>query len=544
MKRDRAAEQTTTRRGAVRAVLAAGALALGSAAIAACGGGNGVVATGPPAPPGGHASYHWVVPTTGAAPSIAQENRSSGTTAWRMPGPGYEIGGQSAGAISGYVSSQAVAPGGSESIYVSAPGARTITIRVYRMGWYGGKGGRLMLVSRRLSARSQPPCTHRDTTGLTECRWHASLTFPIPSALTSGVYIAALRSSTGAHSDCLFVVRPAAIPPLLVQIPTSTYEAYNQWGGDSLYPGGKQVTVTGTGQGVEVSYDRPYASITGAGQFFVRDVAMVRFLERYGYQVGYTTSESVATEGRQLQGARALIDSGHSEYWSTGQRASFARALAHGTNLIFISSDTMAWTVRYGAASAASSQAGEPGHRVISYKQYSSADPDSGHPTGLNASGGAALMGSAYNGCITPRIAVAGPPVYRYFTWSPAPALQPSWLFSGTGVTSSTRIPGIVGYEFDQRTAESPPGTILVGSGASSSCGSESEPSPTKGNLAESTLYTAPSGAFVFATGTLGWLYGLYPVPEASPDAPLAPDPRVVAITRNVLARAQRGANE
>ena len=110
MKRDRAAEQTTTRRGAVRAVLAAGALALGSAAIAACGGGNGVVATGPPAPPGGHASYHWVVPTTGAAPSIAQENRSSGTTAWRMPGPGYEIGGQAAGAISGYVSSQAVAP--------------------------------------------------------------------------------------------------------------------------------------------------------------------------------------------------------------------------------------------------------------------------------------------------------------------------------------------------------------------------------------------------------------------------------------------------
>jgi len=66
---------------------------------------------------------------------------------------------------------------------------------------------------------------------------------------------------------------------------------------------------------------------------------------------------------------------------------------------------------------------------------------------------------------------------------------------------------------------------------------SESEPSPTKGTIAESTLYTAPSGALVFATGTLGWLYGLYPVPEASPDVPIAPDPRVVAITRNLLAR-------
>ncbi len=527
------------------AALTAAMLALVGAGLAGCGGSTGAIATAPAPPaPSGHALYHWVVPTTGLAPSIAQENREAGTTAWRMPGPSYEIGGAAGGAISGYVSSQAVAAGSSESVYVSAPGARTITIRVYRMGWYGGKGGRLVLVSRKLRVRSQPACTHRDSTGLTECRWHPSLSFPIPAALTSGVYIVALRSSAGAHSDCLFVIRPSRAPPLLVQIPTATYEAYNQWGGDSLYPGGKHVGVTGTGQGVEVSYDRPYATLTGAGEFFLRDVAIVRFLERYGYQTGYTTSESVATSAGQLEGARALIDVGHSEYWSSGQQRSFARALARGTNLIFISSDTMAWTVRYAPAGAASSQAGQPGHRMISYKQYASLDPDTRHPTGLTALGGAPLSGSAYNGCITPRIPVSGPPVYRYYPWSPAPGLHPSWLFSGTGVTSSTQIAGIVGYEFDQRTAASPPGTILLGSGASSLCGAESEPSPTKGYLAESTLYTAPSGAFVFATGTLGWLYGLSPVPEASPDVPLAPDPRVVAMTRNVLDRAQRGANE
>ena len=45
-------------------------------------------------------------------------------------------------------------------------------------------------------------------------------------------------------------------------------------------------------------------------------------------------------------------------------------------------------------------------------------------------------------------------------------------------------------------------------------------------------------GAFVFATGTLGWLYALSPVPQASPDAPRAPDARVVAMTRNLLAHA------
>jgi hypothetical protein len=68
-------------------------------------------------------------------------------------------------------------------------------------------------------------------------------------------------------------------------------------------------------------------------------------------------------------------------------------------------------------------------------------------------------------------------------------------------------------------------------------CGAELEPSPVRGSVAETTLYTARSGALVFATGTLGWEYALSPVPQASPDVPLAPDPRVVAMTRNLLAR-------
>jgi len=66
---------------------------------------------------------------------------------------------------------------------------------------------------------------------------------------------------------------------------------------------------------------------------------------------------------------------------------------------------------------------------------------------------------------------------------------------------------------------------------------SAQEPSPVRGQSADSTLYTARSGALVFATGTLGWEYALAPVPQASPDAPLKPDPWVVAMTRNLLAR-------
>jgi hypothetical protein len=437
------------------------------------------------------------------------------------------------------VAKQAVVPGEVERVYVEAPGARTVTIQLYRMGWYGETGGRLVLQSEPLPAIAQPPCSHRFATGLTECHWHATLSLPIPEALPSGVYIAKLHADTGAESDCLFVVRAARPSPLLVEIPTASYEAYNAWGGDSLYPGGsKPVGLTGTSQGVEVSYDRPYDSQTGAGQFFVREVAMVRFLERFGYPVSYTTIDSIDRDPGQVDGPRALVDVGHSEYWSERDKQAFRRAREGGTSLIFISSDTMAWRVRFAPATAASSQAGEPDHRIIAYKQNVALDPDRSEPTGLFPLGGADLVGSAYNGCITPRVAGPGPPVYRYYAWTPSPSLRPAWLFAGTGVTAGAQIPGIVGYELDQTAPATPQGALVVGEGAGVPCMTEREPSPVKGTVAHTTLYTAPSGALVFATGTLGWAYALSPVPQASPDAPTSPDPRVVAMTRALLARA------
>jgi hypothetical protein len=520
------------------ALLAASVCALCVLSVPACGGGG---RNPPPAGKGVAASYRWLVRTAGPAPSVAEENRAPGTTSWRLPGPASLLGGRAHGAIAGYVAEQAVTAGETESVYVSAPGARTVTAGVYRMGWYGGKGGRLVLQSVPLRAVRQPPCAHRGATGLTECRWHATLSFSIPPALASGVYIAKLRASTGAQSDCLFVVRPVRSPQLLVEIPTATYEAYNAWGGDSLYPGGEPVGVTGSTQGVEVSYDRPYDSETGAGQFFIREVAMVRFLERYGYPVGYTTIESIDGEPAQVTATRALIDVGHSEYWSAGAARAFAAARDRGTSLIFLSSDTMAWRVRFAPASHASSQAGRADHRIVAYKQYASSDPDPGARSGLFPLGGAALTGSAYDGCITPRVSQPGPPVYRYYDWRPSAALAPAWLFAGTGLSATSIVPGIVGYELDQRSPASPSGTLLLGTGPGVPCMPETEPSPIHGSVAETTLYTAPSGALVFASGTLGWEYALSPVPQASPDAPRAPDPRVVAMTRNLLGRVLAG---
>ncbi|HWX75267.1 MAG TPA: N,N-dimethylformamidase beta subunit family domain-containing protein [Solirubrobacteraceae bacterium] len=456
-----------------------------------------------------------------------------------MPGPRDLIGGEAHGRVEGYVASDVVAAGETERVYVDAPGSRKVTLSVYRMGWYDGRGGRLVLQSEPMPVARQPPCTHRSSTGLTECRWHPTLSFVIPPALASGVYTVKLDASDGAQADCIFVVRARKRARLLVELPTASWEAYNSWGGDSLYPGGKPVAVTGSTQGVEVSYDRPYATQTGAGQFFIREVAMVRYLERGGFPTSYTTIGSLDQDPAQARGARALIDVGHSEYWSTRAARAFAAARDGGTNLMFFSSDTVAWSVRFASATRASSEPGAPAHRIVAYKEYAARDPARMQQTGLFPLGGANLVGSAYDGCITPRVAQPGPPVYRFYSWAPALGLKPRWLFAQTGVTQAARIPGIVGYELDERTLASPPGTVVVGEGFGA-CAPQNEPAPVRGTLAQATLYTAPSGAFVFASGTLGWLYALSPVPQASPDAPRRPDARVAAMTRNLILHALR----
>ena len=318
------------------------------------------------------------------------------------------------------------------------------------MGWYQGLGGRLVLRSASLPVRRQPACTHVDETGLTECHWRPTLSFAIPAWLDSGVYIAKLSAGDGAESDCLFVVRALRPRPLLVEIPTASYEAYNAWGGDSLYPGGAdRVGVTHTNQGVEVSYDRPYQTQTGAGQFFIREVAIVRFLERYGYPVSYTTIESIDGDPGQTLGARALIDVGHSEYWSKRDQQAFAAARERGVNLVFLSSDTMAWRVRFKAATRASSQAGQPDHVIVAYKEFAASDPDRADPTGLTPGGGASLTGTAYDGCITPRVPSPDRPsiVTTRGILIPAsspdgcsltPASAPAAKFPASSATSST----------------------------------------------------------------------------------------------------------
>src|SRR5947209_1991038 len=119
--------------------------------LGGCGGAGGAGGShaAPGAPTARHASgpYRWLVRTTGAPPSIQSENALRGTTTWRLPGPIDQIGGLASGNVRGYASPETVSPGQTLRIAAEARGARHLRITIYRMGWYGGTGGRAVLVS-------------------------------------------------------------------------------------------------------------------------------------------------------------------------------------------------------------------------------------------------------------------------------------------------------------------------------------------------------------------------------------------------------------
>jgi hypothetical protein len=466
----------------------------------------------------------WLVSLQGQPASIAAENRLPGSRGWLLPPYSQRHGGR----VEGYFSAPDALPGERQRLYVNAPRARWVRATIYRIGWYAGAGGRLVAVTGHLTARRQPRCRHEPATGVTDCHWTHPLAFALPRSLLSGVYVVRLTTDRGATRECLFVVESRRPSPGLVLLPTATYEAYNSWGGDSLYPARLPVTETGTSQGVEVSFDRPYDSSSGAGEFFNGDVAMVRFLEQHGYPVSYATGEWLDAHPEAVRGRRLIADVGHSEYWSDRERAAVLRARDAGTNLAFFTSDTMAWRVRFTPGGRGSSAPGAAAHRIVAYKEHASADPR--REPAKFPGGAAGVAGVSYEECITPRIPPGTYPLYRYYSWRPGASLQPGWLFRGTGLKAGDEIPGIVGYELDRMTPKSPPGTVVAGSGTTP-CenGAPGE--------ADTTVYRARSGALVFATGTLGWELGLSPVPFVSPDAPTKPDPRLTRLTENVFER-------
>ena len=223
-----------------------------------------------------------------------------------------------------------------------------MSVGVFRLGWYGGTGARLVARWKDLSVAPQPEPTVDASTGLIVARWSTLLRITIPEDWVSGIYIAELYPRTGNAEYTTFIVRePTPQAPILWLSPVTTHEAYNNWGGKSLYHDNSSgaVTLAGDTRAVAVSFDRPYAEYRGAGRVLRWEYPFLRWMEGAGYDVGYAADLDLARNPGIVAGRKLIVIVGHPEYWSAGMRSTLEAAIAAGTNVAFFSSNEMYWQV-------------------------------------------------------------------------------------------------------------------------------------------------------------------------------------------------------
>ena len=283
---------------------------------------------------------------------VTDENLNVGSKGWVLSSQNSGTAAtDSVGQIKGYLSATSVNKGGSIDFKVTVNPVQKFTIEIYRVGWYGGNGGRLMKTIGPVTGVTQPACTRTGDTlaadnvtvlvpGLLECNWSSSYTLQVPSTWTSGIYLAKLKNAAGFDSGAVFVVRDDnRVANYLYEQPVNTYQAYNQYPegmGSSLYSG----DLSGLPKAVRVSFNRPYAGYSsnynGYGHFLEEEINLVKWLEREGYDVAYTTTVDTHAHGERLLNYRGIISGGHSEYWTSAERNAYESARNGKVNLLFL----------------------------------------------------------------------------------------------------------------------------------------------------------------------------------------------------------------
>ncbi len=237
-------------------------------------------------------------------------------------------------------------------------------IDIYRLGFYQGNRARFVTsISPSVPLpQIQPSCLSDSSTGLIDCgNWGISASWTVPSTATSGIYFVRLvRLDTGEVGAIMFIVRnDSSHSDILYQASDTTWQAYNDYGGNSLYAGNP------VGRAYKVSYNRPGNHMN---DFFIYEFGMFRFLEANGYDVTYFSGVDTDRNGALITQHKVFLSVGHDEYWSAGQRANVEAARAAGVNLAFFSGDEVSWKTRWEPSIDGTST---PYRTLVCYKESS-----------------------------------------------------------------------------------------------------------------------------------------------------------------------------
>ncbi|GAC1388743.1 MAG: hypothetical protein NVS4B11_11420 [Ktedonobacteraceae bacterium] len=448
--------------------------------------------------------------TTGNA--IVRENALPGTSSWVIPANREAV-----TQIQAYTSATYVLPGKSLSFYISTQlEGIHYWIDIYRLGWYGGFGGRLVSSLGEQVGHDQgyyDPSTHHlldcvsctvdKQSGLVEANWKSSYTMTVPPSWTTGVYLAKFTDANGMQSYAPFdVLNTDSTSTYVVVTPDTTYAAYNDWGGASLYESknGLFSESDATAKGTEVSFDRPYVQEAGSSQVLIFEANAIRWMEHQGYDLSYISNVNLHNVPSQLLKHKAYISLGHDEYWTKEMRDGVDYARNQGVGLAFLGANAAYWQMRFEPDSQ-----GVPNRRIVCYKVETSKndlsrdpeygvdntrvtsqwrDPVLGRPEN-------ALIGVMYSDLTHKQQGF----VWQVNTDANSPFLSDTGLENGQAYGC-----GLVGYEWDRvyDNGFSPKGLHVLGASDTTTDTGTSDKSNT-------TYYVASSGAMVFASGSIYW---------------------------------------
>jgi len=461
---------------------------------------------------------------------IQRENTQKGSRDWLLANPKVDPATKyRSPGVEGFASQTSVQAGEVLKLFVSTNPAASFEIEVYRMGYYGGAGGRLVEKLGPFSGRIQEDPSEGPGR-VKECHWEACVSFSVPKDWCSGVYLAKLKvPATGLDSFITFVVRDNRKVDCVVQVSDTTWQAYNRWPQQhSLYDDGHDPWFWGPGS--RVTFDRPYGRYCqfglppqsqGSGEFLLWEFPTVFWLESQGIDVSYISNLDVHTNASSLLRAKGLISMGHDEYYSLPMFYGLKAAIQNGLSIAFLSGNTCCGLIDVGPASD-----GRPNRTFSRIDRFGPRD-EKGDSTFVKM---AALPRTAPNEASLVGGRSTGP-IMGGADWI---CRKPEhWIFSGTGMKAGDGVPGLVGWEFHGDPATEIPGLEVVAGG------------PTTGSAGPSeyaaTVYPGPRGNIVFNAATCWWSDGLSEPPgyvrPVEYEKRFGPDPRIARITRNVIER-------
>lgn len=444
--------------------------------------------------------------------------------------------------IEAYTNLLSYAPGEEVAFHVSTT-APKFTVEVARLG-----ENREVVWSRKDAPGQEYPVPENASSH--GCGWPVAFKLPIPADWKTGYYTVNLRVEDNggtfiqrgkrtAESEAFFVVRPAnpgRDTKILLQLCTNTYNAYNNWGGFSLYA----YHARAKNQGSRVSFNRP-----NAGQFRTWELPFIAWAERYGYKLDYAVNSDLEFHPELLVNYKLVLSVGHDEYWSGPMRDQLEAFIAKGGNVAFFSGNTVCWQVR----------SEENGRALTCFKQNYFVDP-------VFATREFKTLSTAWSHHLLqrPENTLTGVGFlwggfrksHGQFMEDPAEYTvhRPDhWVFAGTSMKRGDKFGDkdtIVGYEcdgcelvwkdglpFPTYKDGTPEGfTVLA------TCPARWHPDDCewyekweKGRTGNAVLglYTKPSGGTVITCGSTDWSHGLR-----------GNDPAVMQITKNVLDRLGR----